>query len=293
MWATPHWEWDRLWRFENFSGVVSGGAGFARSESLAWVFALGLLLPAYTITGFDASAHTSEETVGAAMNVPKGIVRSVAVSGVAGWGLVTALVLALPGIAEGVSKGGEVVPWIVSVRLPGVAGGLLLVGIVLVQFLCGMAALTSASRMVFAFARDGGLPGSGWLRRVDRETGSPVVAVWIAAVVAAVLTVMVPYGMIAAASTVLLYVSYVLPIAAGCLAWGRGWQRAGPWNLRGSFRPLAAVSVLGCLALMVIGVQPPNQLALPILGGAVVGMAGVWFGWERHRFLGPPIRIGG
>jgi amino acid transporter len=170
---------------------------------------------------------------------------------------------------------------------------LLLVGIVLVQFLCGMAALTSASRMVFAFARDGGLPGSGWLRRVDRETGSPVVAVWIAAVVAAVLTVMVPYGMIAAASTVLLYVSYVLPIAAGCLAWGRGWQRAGPWNLRGSFRPLAAVSVLGCLALMVIGVQPPNQLALPILGGAVVGMAGVWFGWERHRFLGPPIRIGG
>ena len=56
---------------------------------------------------------------------------------------------------------------------------------------------------------------------------------------------------------------------------------------------MAAVSVLGCLALMVIGVQPPNQLALPILGGAVVGMAGVWFGWERHRFLGPPIRIGG
>ena len=58
-----------------------------------WVaFALGLLLPAYTITGFDASAHTSEETVGASRNVPRGIVRSVLASGIAGWVMLMAVV---------------------------------------------------------------------------------------------------------------------------------------------------------------------------------------------------------
>ena len=59
-------------------------------------FALGALLPAYTITGFDASAHASEETVGAARSVPRGIVRSVLVSGIAGWVFLSAVVLAAP-----------------------------------------------------------------------------------------------------------------------------------------------------------------------------------------------------
>ena len=46
-----------------------------RRRACAWLFALGFLLPAYTITGFDASAHAAEETVGAARDVPRGIVR--------------------------------------------------------------------------------------------------------------------------------------------------------------------------------------------------------------------------
>src|SRR5262249_110966 len=62
--------------FENFSGTAGGGV-WPVTERLAVLFALGILLPAYTITGFDASAHVSEETRGASANVPRGIVRSV------------------------------------------------------------------------------------------------------------------------------------------------------------------------------------------------------------------------
>src|SRR5205807_5945465 len=76
-----------------------------RTESVAWAFALGLLLPAYTITGFDASAHASEETVGAAENVPRGIVRSVLVSGVFGWVMLCAVVLAMKDPAETAAAG--------------------------------------------------------------------------------------------------------------------------------------------------------------------------------------------
>jgi amino acid transporter len=286
-WA-PKLEWARLWTFTNFSGAAVGGAGFPRTESLSWLFLLGLMLPAYTITGFDASAHTAEETVGASVNVPRGIVRSVWISGLMGWVLVMAITLALPSVQDGVERGAEVVPWVLRTVLPGWIAKALLVGIVGVQYLCGLAALTSASRMVFAFARDGGLPGSGWLKRVSAETGSPAVAVWMAALTAAAFTILVPYTTIAVVCTTFLYLSYVIPVAAGFLAWGRSWTKPGPWQLGKAFRPLAAISVAGCIGLLVIGVQPPNELALRILAGAVGVLLVVWFGWERRRFRGPP-----
>src|SRR6185436_1184665 len=62
--AAQHLEWARLWTFTNFSGLPAGDAAvFPKQDNIMWLFALGFLLPAYTITGFDASAHTSEENV--------------------------------------------------------------------------------------------------------------------------------------------------------------------------------------------------------------------------------------
>ncbi len=286
--ATPHFEWSRLWTFSNFSGLPEASPVFPRQGSLPWLFALGLLLPAYTITGFDASAHTSEETLDAARNVPRGIVRSVLISGLFGWVMISALLLALPDVADGAARGAEVVPWILRSVLPGGFAALLLAGIVLAQYLCGLAALTSASRMTFAFARDGGLPASRWLRAVNPRTKSPSVAVWATAIAGVAFTLFVAYTTIAAVCTVFLYISYVLPIGAGLLAYGRTWTRFGPWQLGVWYRPLAAVSVIGCLFLLLIGVQPPNQLALRIVSGAAVLMIVVWFGFERRRFRGPP-----
>jgi amino acid transporter len=286
--ATPHFEWSRLWTFSNFSGLPEASPVFPRQGSLPWLFALGLLLPAYTLTGFDASAHTSEETLDAARNVPRGIVRSVLISGLFGWVMISALLLALPDVAAGAARGAEVVPWILRSVLPGGFAALLLAGIVLAQYLCGLAALTSASRMTFAFARDGGLPASRWLRAVNPRTKSPSVAVWATAIAGVAFTLFVAYTTIAAVCTVFLYISYVLPIGAGLLAYGRTWTRFGPWQLGAWYRPLAAVSVIGCLFLLLIGVQPPNQLALRIVSGAAVLMIVVWFGCERWRFRGPP-----
>ena len=139
--ATPHFEWSRLWTFSNFSGLPEASPVFPRQSSLPWLFALGLLLPAYTITGFDASAHTSEETLDAARNVPRGIVRSVLISGLFGWVMISALLLALPDVSAGAARGAEVVPWILRSVLPGGFAALLLAGIVLAQYLCGLAAL--------------------------------------------------------------------------------------------------------------------------------------------------------
>ncbi len=290
--AAPHLEWSRLWTFTNFSGLPAEAPVFPRSSNLLWLFCLGFLLPAYTLTGFDASAHTAEETLQAAVNVPRGIVRSVWVSGLFGWALVVALLLALPDVAAGAAKGADVVPWVLRERLPAGLANVLLVGILLAQYLCGLAALTSASRMTFAFARDGGLPAARWLRQVQAGSQTPAVAVWTTAAFGVGLTLFVPYATIAAICAVLLYISYVLPVAAGFLAHGRSWQRMGPWHLGKWYRPLAALSVLGCLFLILIGVQPPNELAVKFIGGMLGVLTLFWFALERRRFTGPP-QIGG
>ena len=70
-------------------------------------------------------------------------------------------------------------------------------------------------------------------------------------------------------AAVLLYISYVLPTAIGAVAYGRWWTGMGPWHLGRWFRPLAVVSVVGCAALVAIGMQPPNEKAVYVVGGMV------------------------
>jgi amino acid transporter len=286
--AVPHWDWSRLWTFTNYSGLPESGPVFPKQGNMLWLFALGFLLPAYTITGFDASAHTSEETMGAAVNVPRGIIRAVIVSGVFGWAMLIALLLAMPSLEEGVKKGADVVPWVMRSALSPVLANLLLAGIVIAQYLCGVAALTSSSRMTYAFARDGGLPGSRWLSRVSPKTRGPSTAVWATAGAGVFFTVFVPYATIAAVCTIFLYLSYVLPVAAGFVAYGRCWKRMGPFNLGAWYRPLAAISTIGCCFLFVIAMQPPNEQALGWVIATLVLLLVVWFGFERRRFKGPP-----
>ena len=172
--------------------------------------------------------------------------------------------------------------------LPAWVAWTLLSGIVIAQYLCGLAALTSASRMTYAFARDGGLPWSSWLRAVNPRTKSPSVAVWMSAISAALFTILVPYTTIAAVCVIFLYISYVLPVVAGFFAYGRTWTRMGPWQLGKWYRPLAIVAAVGCGFLIVIGMQPPNEQAVWIVGGAVGLLLIVWFGLEQRRFKGPP-----
>jgi amino acid transporter len=278
----------RLVTFANYSGTAGGGV-WPATEEISLLFALGALLPAYTITGFDGSAHAAEETKTAADSVPRGIVRSVLVSGVAGWILLSAVVIAAPSLADAAAKGEGAFLSIVNSVLPQplfvAFGG----GIVVAQYLCGLATVTAASRMAFAFARDGGLPFSQFVRQVCPKRRSPRVAIWGVALAAVLFTLHTPvYSTITAVCTIFLYISYVLPTALGACAHGRTWSTMGPWNLGRWYRPLAVLSVIGCLGLIAIGMQPPNERALWVVGGVALLLALGWFGGARHRFPGPP-----
>src|SRR5262249_10373351 len=142
----------RLVTFINYSGAA-GGEVWPATDNLAWLFLLGFLLPAYTVTGFDASAHTAEETIGASYHVPRGIVRSVLVSGIFGWVMLSAVVMAPDNVDAAAAAGFRSFHWIVESTLPARLWTALSIGIVIAQFFCGLATVTSASRMAYAFAR--------------------------------------------------------------------------------------------------------------------------------------------
>jgi len=289
--AAPSLDLARLVTFANYSGP-RGGDVWPRTGNVALLFALGFLLPAYTITGFDASANTAEETVNAARSVPRAIVQAVAVSGLAGWVMLCAVVLAIPDLDRAAALGVTAFTSSLRAVLPPFLAAALLAGIALAQYLCGLAAVTSASRIAYAFARDGGMPFSTALARVSTRYRTPVAAIWTVALAAALATVYTPiYETMAAVTAILLYMSYVLPTALGLVAHGRRWTRMGPWDLGRWYRPLAALSVAFCLALIVIGMQPPNEKSVWIVGGTLVLMALVWIGRARRTFRGPPAAL--
>ena len=287
----PSLHFERLVSFTNYSGVPGGGV-WPETGSMALLFVLSFLLPAYTITGFDASANTAEETVGAAVRVPRGIVQAVAVSGAAGWVMLCAVVAAIPDLDQAAALGAGAFTWTVGAVLPRPLAYFILAGIAVAQYLCGLAAVTSASRIAYAFARDGGMPASGALSRVSARYRTPTVAIWTVAAAAALATVYTPiYETMAAVAAILLYMSYVLPTALGLVAYGRRWTTMGPWNLGAWYRPLAAISVVGCVALIAIGMQPPNEKSVWIVGGTLLVLGVVWMAGVKDKFAGPPLAL--
>jgi amino acid transporter len=296
--ATKSWDFSRLWTFSNFSGDAGGGV-WPQVDG-TWVFLLGLLLPIYTITGYDASAHTSEETKNAASTVPNGMVQSVLWSGVFGWIMLCAFVLMIPDMGEAAKQGWNVFFWAMDTNVNPVVKEILYVAIFICQLLCGLATVTSASRMIFAFSRDGGLPASKALATVSVKYRTPIAAIWTASILSVLFVWLASvvsvagtsaYTIVVSCTVIFLFFSFAIPIVLGMFAWGTSrWPTMGPWNMgRALYMIIAVLVILAMILIFVIGIQPPNQWALNITVGFVVIAAIVWFAFENRRFKGPPV----
>ena len=284
-------DFSRLFAFQNFTGDSGGAVVPFRTESIAFAFLLGLVYVCYTITGFDASAHTSEETKDAQVNVPKGMWTAVFWSWVFGLVAVAAYVLTMPSVQEGAAAGWASFDYMWNASLmPQWLKVLLAVGLVVVNYICALAGLTSTSRMMYAFSRDGGLPGSATLANVSTQYRTPTNAIWVSAALALLSTIYAPYYLVlAVACAVFLYISMVMPIAAGLLAeGGPKWREKGPFNLSGLSKPNAVLAIIFGIVLAITGFFPPNEKVFYFTVAMVIIMPIVWYGFERNRFEGVP-----
>jgi len=261
-------------------------------------FASSLLLGMWTFTGFDASAHACEETHDPARRAPWGILSSVGVSAMAGYVLVLAITL---GIRDLSATAADANPALLVLRESlGQSWGSAAMGLaVAAMWFCGLSAVTSASRALYAFARDGGLPGSSSLRAVSVRRKTPHVAIGVCVVVALALGILgaglTEDQFLAAASlaTTALYVSYALPIALGAVARHRGtWRERGPWTLGRAGVPVAWAAVVWSAAVLAAFGLPHSGAYLLLLAGVAGALGIMYAAFARGRFKGPRVQAG-
>ncbi len=267
-----------------------------------YIVLIGLLLAQYTFTGYDASAHMTEETHDAATAGPRGIVSSILVSLVAGWILLIGITFAIQHYEpERLSPTG-VPPAQIFIDAVGNTGGKLLLLIAIgAQLFCGMSSVTANSRMIYAFSRDGALPGSRIWHVVNKRTRTPTNAIWLAAGFAFLLGLpylknYTAYAAVTSIAVIGLYIAYVLPTFLR-LRQGASFQR-GPWHLGRWSYPIGWIAVTWVVIITVLFMLPQaspitwltfNYAVVAVV--AVVGFAGIyWLVSARHWFTGPRVQ---
>jgi amino acid permease (GABA permease) len=279
--------------FGHFVNNTGWSSGF-------YVALLGLLLAQYTLTGYDASAHMTEETHDAARSGPRGIVMSIVVSLAAGWVLLIGLTFAIQDYDTEVASATP--PAQIFIDAIGDTGGKLLLLIVIgAQFFCGMSSVTANSRMIYAFSRDGALPASSFWHRVNKRTRTPTNAIWLAAGGAFVLGLPylwnnTAYAAVTSIAVIGLYIAYVLPTFLR-LRQGEAFER-GPWHLGRWSRVVGTIAVGWVVVITILFMLPQASPVTvktfnytPIAVLVVLGFAGIW--WlvsARKWFTGPKVQ---
>lgn len=310
---TPTQHQNLEWVFTtqiNNSGF-SGGSTY-------WLFVLplGFLLTQYTITGFDASAHLSEETQGAHLSAAKGIWKSIFYSALGGYILLLAFLFAATNPDQVSSFDPAVNPYgagsVIAILASSLSPGMFMLVMFIStvgQLFCAIACLTSCSRMLFAFSRDGAVPGHKKWAKVNKDH-VPVNAVLFSALIGVLITLPAlwksPRGIPSAFYAVVsigvigLYLAFLIPI---WLRWRHGKNfEQGEWNLGSHYKWMNLVAILEIVIVCVYFIMPFEPAAIPgnkdftwiavnyapILVG--ITLIFLWFYWTfsaRHWFNGP------
>jgi amino acid permease (GABA permease) len=271
-------------------------------HSTFYVLLLGLLLAQYTFTGYDASAHMTEETHNAARSGPRGIVSSIVVSLFAGWILLIGITFAIQK-AHYTDYTGALVPpaQIFATAIGDTGAKLLLLVAIGAQLFCGMSSVTANSRMIYAFSRDGALPGSGLWHQVNKRTRTPTNAIWLAAVGALILGLPYlwnssAYAAVTSIAVIGLYIAYVLPTFLR-LRQGASFNR-GPWHLGRWSYPIGIIAVIWVVFITILFMLPVdspitvdnfNYTVVAVV--VVLGFATIyWLVSAKNWFTGPKVQ---
>lgn len=264
--------------FGGWENLYSWPNGFA--------FFLSMLAPVWTICSFDCAVSISEEAANASVAVPQAIVGSIGSAGILGTIILAIFALCMgPSVADvndsaigqplayiymlGFGRNGTLAIWsFIAVSSYGMACSLLL----------------PSSRQAFAFARDGALPFSRFLYKVDQRSGTPVRTVWL------VVGCCIPLGLLGFADPVnqaainaifaiaILgpYVAYGIPIFAR-VVWGKHLFHPGPWYLGKWSIPVAIVACVWMVFALVLFCFPADMHPTAgTMNYAIVVSAAVW-----------------
>jgi len=286
--------------------------GPAAGYALPIAFLFSLLQAQWTYTGYDASAHVAEETVGARLASAWGVFISVAISAVVGYIVLLGLVTHLPPLDQVMNcnpadqalcsayYGGNPVVFTTLTYNLGTLGDWLSACIAVAMSLCGLASVAAAGRMLFAFSRDHGVPGSPILRKVSHRFRTPANAL-VAIVVFSYLLTNAAYiagsytaiAIVTAISTIALYWAYGVPIFLSVFG-KQEWRDHAVWKLGRLSKPVAALACLWIVVISFLFLWPTSGNAYTLLAYVVFlgALLVYYFAWARRRFKGPIVEVG-
>jgi amino acid transporter len=260
-----------------------------------WAFVVGLLQAQWTFTGYDASASVAEETVDPRRRVPWGMVMAVVVSSVVGYLLLMALTLAIRDIPSALSArdgAGREIPAVIAILTTALgerAGALVTALAAMAMWFCGLSAVTWTSRVIYAFARDGGMPASAVLKRVSATHQTPAPAIWLSVAIAFAATISSgTYAVVTSISVTGLYIAYIAPVYLAWRARGSVLEVArGPWHLGRFGSTINLIAIVWVVFIATILAIPDGMRAGKTVAGVAVALGAWYLTTERHRFRGP------
>jgi amino acid transporter len=267
----------------------AGDVGTLSSPGFWVAFLPAILMSAWTLTAFDASADVSEETEDPQHHVPWGMVIAVVASFIFGSFVLFGLILALPAMDQipKIMETTSLATYIIQNVMGSTWGVIMLAIIAMAQFACGLSSMTVYQRVIFSLARDGNLPFSNQLKKVNKK-GAPYVATVVGTLCMAVLTIWASVlATITSIATLGFYFGYFIVIIIAVRARLNGsWTDLGPWNLGKHGIWIAVVAILWNLYISISVVLPPNFITFKIFGAIMVVLAIYYFGFMRKKLQG-------
>ena len=272
------------WLFDTQGAAEGATNALGYDFGGSWLAAalVAVLAPVYIFYGFESAGDIAEETKDAGRQVPRAMRMTLIWGGIASLILTAALLLAMPSgsdsVAQTVSGG---IPLILG-QLPQGMQDFLLLLIIFAFFSCGTSVQGAGSRLAFSYARDGAVPGSGWVKRVHPRFGTPINALIAGAIISLLFVLLVfpspaedvhlgfitypagVNGLVALVSFGVsgIYLSFLLTVIASIVARARGWIPEGQFRL-GKWGWTVSIIAVVYLGLMLINVVLPSGLDSP------------------------------
>jgi len=291
--------------FSQFTGVRPDGTDIGASFGAFMVaFLPAILMSAWTLTAFDASADVSEETKDPQHTVPWGMVIAVVASFIFGSLVLLGLIGNLPAdrsTIPAIMETQGLATYIIQTVLGHGLGIVMLAIIALAQFACGLSSMTVFHRVIFSLSRDHNLPFSNHLRKVA-TTGSNKGAPYVASIVGTIAMAVLVVGASLINDTVLstvtsiatlgFYLGYAIVIVLAIRARVTGrWSERGPWNVGKAWMPIAVVAIIWNLYISVaVCASRELVVTLYIFLGIMVVLAIYYFA-IMHKKLSSKVEL--
>ncbi|KAI1442993.1 amino acid transporter [Annulohypoxylon stygium] len=285
---------DAKWVFGHFEANSGWTPG--------WSFVVGLLHAAYATSSTGMIISMCEEVQAPATQVPKAMVLTVCLNTIAGLMFMIPLVFVLPDIQELILLA-QPVPVIVKAAVGNSGGAFgLLIPLLVLAMICGIGCTTATSRCIYAFARDGAIPGSKWWKVIDHKLDDVPLNAMMLSMVVQILLGVIYFGSSAAfnafsgVGVIALTASYAMPIVVSMLN-GRQTVSTAHFNL-GKFGWFCNIVSVGWSLLAIplfsmpstVPVVDPTTMnyASVVFVGFTAISAGWYVAWGRKNYVGPP-----